>query len=79
MGAACQRGIDGLMIANYDQAADLWTLNGVDAAGAGTTQALDGAFRVAIGTGQFEVRPLSVIVSVERPTNEANLFERRRR
>ncbi len=69
-------GVDGLMIANYDQAADLWTLNGVDAAGAGTTLPLDGAFRVAMGTGQFEVRPLSVIVSVERPTSEANLFER---
>ncbi len=69
-------GPDGLMIASYDQAADRWTLNGVDAAGAATTITLDGAFRTALGTAQFEVRPLSVTVSVARPAAEANQFDR---
>jgi uncharacterized protein len=67
---------DGLMIANYDQPADLWTLNGVDAGGGPTDIVLDGAFRAALGTAQFEVRPLSIVVSVERPTGEVNVFER---
>lgn len=67
---------DGLMVANYDQTADLWTLNGVDGTGAVTTITLDGAFRVALGTAEFQVRPVSVIVSAERPTAEANQFDR---
>ena len=67
---------DGLMIANYDPAADLWTMNGVDATGVAATFDLNGAFRTDLGTDQFEVRPVSVIVSVERPTAEANQFDR---
>lgn len=68
---------DGLMIANYDPSADLWTLNGVDPTPAPTSIPLDGAFRAGLGaTAQFEVRPVSVIVSVERPTGEANQFDR---
>ncbi len=69
-------GTDGVMIANYNAATDLWTLNGVDAGGAGTSIVLNGALRAGLGTAQFEVRPLSVTVSVERPTGEANQFER---
>lgn len=65
---------DGLMIANYDQVNGLWTLNG-DNDGAPTSRVLDGAFRTGLGTAQFEVRPLTVIVSVERPTGEIGVFE----
>ena len=61
---------DGLMIANYNQAADLWTLSGAN------NIILDGAFRAGLGSAQFEVRPLSIVVSVERPAGEANIFER---
>ena len=42
---------DGLMIAVYDQAADLWTLNGVDSGGAASNIALDGTFRATLGAG----------------------------
>lgn len=66
---------DGLMIANYDQAADLWTMNGVDATGTDTSIDLDGTFRNNLGSDEFEVRPVSVIVSVERPLAEANQFD----
>ena len=67
---------DGLMVANYNRAADLWTLNGVDGAGAPTAITLDGAFRAGLGTDQFEVRPVSVIVAVERPSTQVNQLER---
>ncbi len=67
--------LDGLMIANYDEASDLWTMNGVDDTGVPESIALDGAFRSGLGSDQFEVRPVSVIVSVERPAAEANQFE----
>ena len=67
---------DGLMVANHDRAANLWTLNGRDAAGAAAAIVLDGAFRAALGAAQFEVRPVTVIVSVERPSVEVNQFER---
>ena len=65
---------DGLMIANLDQDTGVWTLNG-DNNGTPTTLTLDGAFRTGLGTDQFEVRSLSIIVSVQRPTAENGIFE----
>jgi len=67
---------DGLMTADYDRTADLWTMNGVDGTGTPVSIVLDGAFRNALGADLFEVRPVSVIVAVERPSTIANQFER---